>query len=106
MDLLTNSVNVPAEREKLRVLRDEINADAQHRLAIQRKYTARGFLRDMQPLATEGRPSHGEAPIRPLRPATALGVPATASNLREAQAGCCGCGGCSCDLDKQGVRNA
>jgi hypothetical protein len=104
MDLLTNSVNVPAERAKLRVLRDEINANAQLRLAHQRQYTSRGFLRDMQPLATEGRPNHGEAPVRPMRPAAAVGVPATAADVREAQASCRGCGCCSCGMGEQGVK--
>jgi len=45
MDLLTNSVNVPAEREKLRRLRDEIAADVELRKQIERKYTPRWFLR-------------------------------------------------------------
>ena len=81
MDFFTNSVNVPAERAKLRALRDEISADVEQRKAHQRKYTARGFLRDMQPLATEGRPSHGEAPICSLRPEAAMGVPATAADV-------------------------
>lgn len=103
MDLLTNSVNVPAEREKLRRLRDEINADAQQRLAHQRRYTARGFLRDMQPLAAEGRPGHGEAPVRPLRTSTEMGVPATAADVRETQASCRGCGCCSCGMGREGI---
>ena len=42
---LTHSVNVPAEREKLRRLRNEIAADVERRKEHQRKYTARGFLR-------------------------------------------------------------
>lgn len=45
MDLLTPTVNVPAERAKLRRLRDEIHAEAQARLAYERKYTARGYVR-------------------------------------------------------------
>lgn len=106
MDLLTNSVNVPAEREKLRRLRDEINADAQQRLAHQRKYTARGFLRDMHPLATEGRPSHGEAPVRALLTSAEVGVPATVADVRETQAmSCAYCGSADCVVE-QGVRNA
>ena len=42
---LTHSVNVPAEREKLLRLRNEIAADVERREEHQRKYTARGFLR-------------------------------------------------------------
>ena len=104
MDLLTNSVNVPAERAKLRVLRDEINADAQHRLAIQRRYTARGFLRDMQPLEAQGRPGHGEAQTGAVRAAPALGVPAAVANVLEAQAGfCTRCGG-TCRLGSEWVK--
>jgi len=49
MDLLTPSVNVPAERAKLRRLRNEINAEAQARLEYQRHYTARGYRRAQVP---------------------------------------------------------
>ena len=49
MDLLTPVVNVAAERAKLRILRNEINADAQARLAYQRHYTARGYRRAQLP---------------------------------------------------------
>jgi hypothetical protein len=45
MALLTPTVNVAAERAKLRRLRNEINADAQARLAYERHYTARGYRR-------------------------------------------------------------
>lgn len=63
-------------------------------------------LRDMPELASEGRPSHGEAQIRTMRTSTALGVPATAADVRETQAGCCGhCGKADC-MAEQGVRNA
>lgn len=44
-DLLTPSVNVPAEREKLRRLRDEIAADVEHRKQLERLYSVRGFRR-------------------------------------------------------------
>jgi hypothetical protein len=49
---LKPSVNVSAERAKLRRLRDEIAADVERRKAHERKYTARGFLRQ---------PAKGEA---------------------------------------------
>ena len=42
---LAHSVNVPAEREKLRRLRNDIAADFERRKDLQRKYTDRGFLR-------------------------------------------------------------
>ena len=45
MDLLTPTVNVPAERAKLRRLRNEINEEAQARLEYERNYTARGYRR-------------------------------------------------------------
>ena len=106
MDLLTNSVNVPAERAKLRALRDEIAADVELRKAHQRKYTARGFLRDVHPLEAEGKRGDGETPIRPLRPGAALGVSAAIADVREAQAGCCGrCSREGC-MGEQGVSAA
>lgn len=43
MDLLTTSVNVPAEREKLRQLRNEIAADVAHREDLARRYGVRGY---------------------------------------------------------------
>jgi hypothetical protein len=87
---LTPSVNVPAERAKLRRLRDEIAADVELRKEHQRKYTARGFLRDLQPLEATREQGNGKAPIRPLRAGAALGVSAALADVREAQAGCCG----------------
>lgn len=105
-DLLTPSVNVPAEREKLRQLRNEIAADVELRKEHQRRYTARGFLRDMQPLEAEGKPIDGSATIRPLRPGPAMGVFATHADVREAQAGCCGrCSREGC-MGQQGLTNA
>jgi len=44
-DLLTPTINVQAERAKLRRLRNEINDQVQQRLAYERKYSARGYLR-------------------------------------------------------------
>ena len=57
MDLLTPSVNVPAERAKLRRLRNEINAQAQARLEYERKYTARGYRRAQLPEQTNELPN-------------------------------------------------
>ena len=108
MDLLTPSINVPAERAKLRVLRDEIAADVEHRKAIQRKYTARGFVRldyvpDLHPLATEVRPGNGKAPDGPMRSSPAMGVPTAFADVREAKPGCCGrCSREGC-MEQQGV---
>ena len=97
MDFFTHSVNVPAERAKLRALRDEIAADVAHREAIQRRYTARGFLRDVPALEPETKPADGEAQIRPLRPSASVGIPAAFADVRETQAGCCGrCSGAGC----------
>lgn len=45
MDLLTPSVNVPAERAKLRRLRDEIAADVEKRNEQNRMFSVRGFRR-------------------------------------------------------------
>lgn len=89
-DLLTPSINVPAERAKLRTLRNEIAADVAHREAHQRKYTARGFLRDVQPLEAQGEPRHGKAPHGALRAGASMGVSAASANLRPAQTRCCG----------------
>ena len=90
MDLLTNSVNVPAERAKLRALRDEIAADVELRKEHQRKYTPRGFLRDVQPLEPQAKPGDGETPIRPLRDGAEVGVSSPVADVREASPGCCG----------------
>lgn len=106
MDLLTPSINVPAEREKLRALRNEIAADVAHREAIQRKYSPRGFplLPDVRPLETQGKPSHGQAPHGALRAGAGLDVPAAKADMRATQAGCRGCGCCACGLGKGGVK--
>ena len=98
-DLLTPSVNVPAEREKRRRLRNEIASDVAHREAIQRKYSPRGFplLPDVHPLATQEVRRDGKAPLRPLRAGASMGISAAAANLRPTQAGACGRG---CDTDR------
>ena len=106
MDLLTPSINVPAEREKLRQLRNEIAADVAQREAIQRKYSPRGWplLPDVQPLEAQGKPAHGKAPHGALRAGAAVVFPAAKADVREAQAGCRGCGCCACGLGKGGVK--
>ena len=109
MDLLTHSVNVPAEREKLRRLRDEIAAEVAARKEHDRKYTARGFVRldympDVQALDAKGQRTDGETPIRQVCAGSALGLPASAADMPEAQTSGdrCGCeSGC---VEQQGVR--
>lgn len=92
MDLLTPSVNVPAERAKLRRLRDEIAADVQAREELTRLHGVRGFrrLRDVSALAAEEIRRHGEVPAVPVRVARGVAIPAAAADVREAPAGCCG----------------
>jgi hypothetical protein len=103
MDLLTPSINVPAERARLRELRDEIAADVELQKEHQRKYTARGFLRDVQPLEAKGRPGYGKAQASEVRSSPALGVPAAIANVLESQACfCIRCGG-PCRLGSEGV---
>lgn len=106
MDLLTPSINVPAEREKLRALRNEIAADVAHREAIQRKYSPRGFplLPDVHPLETQRKPGHGQAPYGALRAGAGLDAPAAKADMRATQAGCRGCGCCACGLGKWSVK--
>lgn len=93
MDLLTPCVNVPAERAKLLALRNEIAADVQARKDHERRYTPRGFLRDVQPLEAEREQRNGETALRPLRPWPGVVVPPTRADMRPAQTACCGrCG--------------
>ena len=102
MDLLTPAVNVPAERAKLRRLRNEINAAAQARLNYERNYTARGYRRaqlpDVSPLdaQTPGRPgrneSHEPHGTGSVRTGAEVDVSTSAADMREAQAGCARCG--------------
>ena len=104
---LTPSVNVPAERAKLRRLRNEINAAAQARLNYERNYTARGYRRaqlpDLQTLDAKGQRTDGETPIRQVCAGSALGIPAAEANLPEAQTSGCGrCGREGC-MGGQGV---
>lgn len=93
-DLLAPTVNVPAERAKLRALRDEIAADVAHKEAIRREYSHRGFwwLPGMHPLAPKGQPSNGGAPAGALRPGADLEVSAAAALMHEASACGAGCG--------------
>ena len=99
MDLLTHTVNVPAERAKLLRLRNEINADAQHRLTIERNYTARGYRRAQLPnvstLATESTPSNGTAPPCELRSGSALDVLPTVAPVQQTNACSACCGRCA-----------
>lgn len=113
MDLLTPTVNVPAERAKLLALRNEIAADVEHRKAIERKYTARGFVRldyvpDLHPLDAkkvqrQGHQEDGANGVRPVCVGSTVGIPTAFANLRQAQAGCCGCGGCANRVEREGV---
>lgn len=103
MDLLTPSINVPAERAKLRTLRDEIAADVEARKEYQRLYTPRGFLRDVPALETQGQQGHGAASAGPLRPWPGVDVPPTPANVRKAQAGCSGCGRCAYGMAGKGL---
>ena len=94
----TPSVNVPAEREKLRRLRNEINAAAQARLNYERNYTARGYRRaqlpDLQTLDAKRKPGNGETPLRTVCAGSALGIPVAEADMPEAQTSGCGrCGG-------------
>lgn len=105
-DLLTCTINVPAERAKLRRLRDEIAADVAAKDAYDRKYTRRGFLRlpDVPELAAEEVRRHGEVPAVPVRVETGLAIPAAATDVRQTQAGCRGCGRCACGLGGKAVK--
>lgn len=107
MDLLTPSINVPAEREKLRRLRNEIAADVAHREAIQRKYSPRGWplLPDVHPLEAQGQPAYGEAPHGAVRAGAGVEFSTAESDVRQAQASACDCrcGRGPCSLGKGGV---
>lgn len=106
IELLTPSINVPAEREKLRRLRNEIAADVAHREAIQRKYSPRGWplLPDVHPLEAQGQPAHGKAPHGSMRAGAGVEFSAAESDMRQAQACGCRCGRCSCSMGKGGVK--
>lgn len=103
MDLLTPCVNVPAERAKLRALRNEIAADVQARKEHERRYTPRGFLRDVQPLEAQGEQGNGAQPLCPLRPWPGVAVPPTKAVMRPAQTACCGRCGRPIGLAGEGV---
>lgn len=106
MDLLTPTINVPAERAKLRRLRDEIAADLAAREAYAKRYTRRGFQRlpDVPALAAEEIRRHGEVPAVPVRVETGMDVPAAAADVRPTQSGCRGCGRCACGVGQEGVK--
>lgn len=108
-DLLTPTVNVPAEKAKLRRLRNEIAADVQRREAEQRKYSPRGFVRlefvsDVLALEAKGKPTDGKAPNGALRAGSGLEVSPGESRLRKTQAGVCGYCGCACGVGKGSVK--
>jgi hypothetical protein len=104
---LTHSVNVPAEREKLRRLRNEIAADVAHREAIQRKYSPRGFplLSDMRELEAEGKQANGSTEVCNVQSWTKVGIRPANALVREPQAGsggrCESAGGMECEGVKQ-----
>lgn len=105
-DLLTPSVNVPAEREKLRRLRDEIAADVEQRERLTSLHGVRGFrrLRDLPALATQEIRRDGEAQALPVHVETGVDVPSAASDVREAQACVGGCGNCACGMGREKVK--
>lgn len=106
MDLLTPSVNVPAEREKLRRLRDEIAADVQERERLTALHGVRGFrrLHDLPALAAEEVGGDGKASLGPVHVETGMDVPSADADLRETQAGCAGCGNCACGMGREKVK--
>lgn len=96
MFFLTPPVNVPAERAKLRQLRNEINAQAQARLKAERNYADRGYgrpqLPDMPALATERLPSNGQTTLCQVQQRTSMAIPTTKQDVQSAQAGRAGAG--------------
>lgn len=104
-DLLTPSVNVPAEREKLRRLRDEIAADVEQRERLTSLHGVRGFrrLRDLPSLAAKEIRRDGEAQAMPVHVAARMGVFAADADMRETQACVGGCGRCACGVGQQEV---
>lgn len=102
-DLLTPCVNVPAERAKLRALRNEIAADVQARKEHERRYTPRGFLRDVPPLEASREQRNGETALRPLRPWPGVVVPPTRADVCTAKAACCGRCGRAIGMAGEGV---
>lgn len=105
MDLLTPSVNVPAEWEKLRRLRDEIAADVQERERLTAIHGVRGFRRlpDVPALAAEEVGGDGKAQALPVHVETGMDVSSADADMREAQAGCAGCGNCACGVGREKV---
>jgi len=108
-DLLTPTVDVPAEKAKLRRLRNQIAADVQRREAEQRKYSPRGYLRIeylsyLLSLEAKGQPADGKAPHGALRARASVELPPTSSDVRQAQGGVCGHCGCACGVGQRGVK--
>ena len=60
-------------------------------------------LRDLPELAAQEIRRDGEAQAMPVHVASRMGVPAAVVELREAQAGCAGCGKCACGVGQQKV---
>lgn len=58
---------------------------------------------DAQEVQRQGHQEDGAAGLRAVRAGSAVGIPSSASNLRQAQAGCCGCGGCANRVEREGV---
>lgn len=58
---------------------------------------------DMRKLATQEIRRDGKAQAMPVHVAARMGVPATDAGVREAQAGCAGCGRCKGGLGQQEV---
>jgi hypothetical protein len=108
-DLLTPTVDVPAEKAKLRRLRNEIAADVQRREAEQRKYSPRGYVRidylpDVRELEAKGQQGNGQAPNGALRAGPGMVIPAAKADMRQAQACGCRCGRCPCGMGQRGLK--
>lgn len=59
---------------------------------------------DMRKLATQEVWRDGEAQAMPVHVEAEMGVPSAASVVREAQAGCAGCGNCACGMGREKVK--
>lgn len=108
-DLLTPTVDVPAEKAKLRRLRNEIAADVKRREAEQRKYSPRGYVRidyvpDVRELAATAEQGNGQAPNGALRAGSGVVLPAAKADMRQAQVCGCRCGFCPCGMGQGGVK--
>lgn len=59
---------------------------------------------DMRELETEREQRDGKASLGPVHVETGMDVPAADADLREAQAGCAGCGNCACGMGREKVK--